>query len=115
MAKRITLGLLTSTMICGSGAAFAQPAAQPAAQSDDQEVIVTAQKRSENLQNVPMSIQALGTAQLQEQNVSNCPASPTRRCSRARPTSIYEASPRAATAITAARCQASASTWTSSR
>jgi outer membrane receptor protein involved in Fe transport len=73
------LGLFTTTMLCGSGAAFAQtgpaPAAQPvpaaAASSDDQEVIVTAQKRSENLQNVPISIQALGAVALQEQNVSN--------------------------------------------
>ena len=71
------LGLFTTTMLCGSGAAFAQTdrgtAAQPvpAAASDDQEVIVTAQKRSENLQNVPISIQALGAVALQEQNVSN--------------------------------------------
>ena len=73
------LGLFSTTMLCGSGAAFAQtdpaPAAQPvqvaAADPDDQEVIVTAQKRSENLQNVPISIQALGAASLQEQNVSN--------------------------------------------
>src|SRR5690348_13548404 len=71
------LGLFTTTMLCSSGAAFAQtgqaPAAQPAqaAGSDEQEVIVTAQKRSENLQNVPISIQALGAVALQEQNVSN--------------------------------------------
>jgi iron complex outermembrane recepter protein len=73
------LGLLTTTMLCGSGAALAQatpaPADQPAAaaqdENQDNEIFVTAQKRSENLQNVPISIQALGGAQLEEQNVSN--------------------------------------------
>jgi iron complex outermembrane receptor protein len=76
--KRATFGLLTSTMLCTSGAAFAQEAtalpvaaaAQPAPDEGDV-IIVTAQKRTENLQNVPISIQALGTQQLEEQNVSN--------------------------------------------
>jgi len=35
------------------------------------EVVVTAQKRSENLQDVPISIQALGTQKLEEMNVAN--------------------------------------------
>src|SRR6476661_754970 len=65
------LGLFSSTMLCGSGAASAQAAPAQTAPADDQEVIVTAQKRSENLQNVPISIQALGAVALQEQNVSN--------------------------------------------
>jgi len=34
-------------------------------------VIVTAQKRSENLQTVPISIQALGTQKLQQLNIAN--------------------------------------------
>src|SRR4051812_12273981 len=70
-----------STMLSGS-AAFAQekpapaapppsPAATPAASDDDQEIIVTALKRAESLQNVPLSIQALGTQRLTEANVSN--------------------------------------------
>jgi iron complex outermembrane receptor protein len=41
----------------------------PAAQLE--EVIVTAQKRSESLQDVPLSIQALGTQRLQELNVGS--------------------------------------------
>ncbi|MEA3031405.1 MAG: hypothetical protein QOG13_2730 [Sphingomonadales bacterium] len=72
--KRAAFGLFTSTMLCTSGAAFAQDApapAAPAANAGDEVIIVTAQKRSENLQNVPISIQALGTQQLEEQNVSN--------------------------------------------
>jgi outer membrane receptor protein involved in Fe transport len=74
--KRTGFGLLTSTMLCASGAAFAQgttaPApAAPTADDNGDVIIVTAQKRSENLQNVPISIQALGTQQLEELNVSN--------------------------------------------
>jgi iron complex outermembrane receptor protein len=76
--KRAALGLFGSTMLCTSGAAFAQPtqpapatpAAAPAEDNGDV-IIVTAQKRSENLQNVPISIQALGTQQLEDLNVSN--------------------------------------------
>jgi len=36
-----------------------------------EEVVVTAQKRTENLQDVPISIQALGTARLEELHISN--------------------------------------------
>jgi outer membrane receptor protein involved in Fe transport len=76
--KRAALGLFGSTMLCSTGAAFAQPA-QPApaapaatpAEDNGDVIIVTAQKRSENLQNVPISIQALGTQQLEDLNVAN--------------------------------------------
>jgi iron complex outermembrane receptor protein len=50
----------------------------PTARADDQpesgglmEVVVTAQKRAENLQDVPLSIQAIGNTQLSQLNVSN--------------------------------------------
>ena len=77
--KRAALSLFGSTILCTTGTAFAQPAqpAQPAAttpapaEDNSDVIIVTAQKRSENLQNVPMSIQALGTQQLQDLNVAN--------------------------------------------
>jgi outer membrane receptor protein involved in Fe transport len=72
--KRTGFRLLTSTMLCASGAAFAQEVPAPAAPTADDNgdvIIVTAQKRSENLQNVPISIQALGTQQLEELNVAN--------------------------------------------
>ena len=58
--------------------AFAAPAwaqqAAPAAQKDKEArtldtVTVTAQKREENLQKVPISLQVLGNAQLEQQNV----------------------------------------------
>ena len=42
-----------------------------AAPADENVIIVTAQKRSENLQSVPISIQALGTKKLDDLNISN--------------------------------------------
>ena len=80
--RRVTAALLAGTILAGApGAALAQtstttdttapaPAAAPAPLGP-QEIVVTAQKRSENLQNVPISIQALGTQKLEELNVSN--------------------------------------------
>jgi iron complex outermembrane receptor protein len=91
--RRAAGALLASTMPIG--AAYAQPPqGQPAppttappnsgpatvtndtnnpaaAARDEGEIVVTAQKRQENLQNVPLSIQAFGTARLEEANVSN--------------------------------------------
>jgi iron complex outermembrane receptor protein len=51
----------------------------PAARADDDqpeaaglaEVVVTAQKRAENLQDVPISIQAFGTEKLEQMNITN--------------------------------------------
>jgi iron complex outermembrane recepter protein len=51
-------------------AVHAAEADEPAA-AGLQEVVVTAQKRSENLQDVPVSIQAIGTQTLQQMNVSS--------------------------------------------
>ncbi|WP_254535768.1 TonB-dependent receptor [Sphingopyxis terrae] len=51
-----------------SGTAFAQEG--PGAANSD-EIVVTAQKREENLQDVPISIQALGTRKLDQLNVAN--------------------------------------------
>ena len=38
---------------------------------DQTEIVITAQKREENLQNVPISVQAIGTRRLDQLNVSN--------------------------------------------
>src|SRR5262245_6855345 len=62
--------LLASTML-SAGSAWAQQAAAPAAPNVVEEVIVTAQKRSENLQKVPMSVQALGTQKLEQLQVAD--------------------------------------------
>lgn len=62
--RTLPAALLATTMLSGLAApAFAQTALE--------EVVVTAQKRSENLQDVPISIQALGTEKLDELQVSD--------------------------------------------
>src|SRR4051812_27045920 len=62
-----TAALLASSMLTGV-AAHAQTAPGEAVALE--EVVVTAQKRSENLQDVPVSIQALGQAKLEQLQVS---------------------------------------------
>ena len=48
------------------------PAAERASEGVDQtEIIITATKREENLQNVPISVQAIGTRRLDQLNISN--------------------------------------------
>ena len=71
--------LLGSSILLGSGAAFAQavpPASDPAAQSqvaaqadDGDTIVVTAQRRAENLQDVPIAITAITTKTLDELQV----------------------------------------------
>ena len=70
---RGTLAILLATTALIAAPALAQdtPSADAAADSDTTDIIVTAQKRSENLQNVPLSIQALGTKKLDELNISD--------------------------------------------
>jgi iron complex outermembrane recepter protein len=55
---------------CAAGFAHAAPAATDAETNDSiQEITVTAQRRNENVQNVPIAIQALTSATLQQLNV----------------------------------------------
>jgi iron complex outermembrane recepter protein len=66
--------LLASTVLGGAGSSFAAAAAPSADASAGialSEVIVTAEKREENIQKVPMSIQALDTKTLTRLNISN--------------------------------------------
>jgi outer membrane receptor protein involved in Fe transport len=60
--------LLASTLLTASPA-FAQESA-PADEGDSTEIIVTATKRSESLQNVPISIQAFNTEKLAQNQVA---------------------------------------------
>jgi len=94
--RAITLGLLASTAFATSAFAQVEPvpppsdspapatnatdvtappptvqAAQDGQVRDETEIIVTAQKREENLQDVPISIQAIGTRRLDQLNISN--------------------------------------------
>ena len=63
--------LLASTILGASGAAFAQDAAPVDAASDANEIIVTATKRSESIQKVPISMQALGNETLDQHQVKS--------------------------------------------
>src|SRR5882724_524040 len=71
--SRVCIGLATA--LTGLMAIFATPSARAAGAeaSDTQlvEVVVTAQRRSENLQNVPLSAQVIGNSQLIERNYSD--------------------------------------------
>ncbi len=70
--SRVSRSILMATAAFAAPAAMAQETPQAAgAAQDGTEIIVTAQKRSENLQNVPIAIQALTSAKLQQLNVSN--------------------------------------------
>lgn len=67
-ARRIAW-LLGTTVLAMASVARADPPT-PQDENTVQEVIVTAQKRSESIQRVPMSIQALDTRKLEQQNVT---------------------------------------------
>lgn len=67
---RLAVPALLGSTVLGAGVAWAEDAA-PAAPVDDSVIIVTAQKRSENLQTVPISIAALNGAKLQERQVTS--------------------------------------------
>jgi iron complex outermembrane recepter protein len=67
--RTLTTALLTTTLLAATPV-WAQSAPADAPAGGD-EIIVTAQKRSESLQNVPISIQALSTKKLDQLNVTN--------------------------------------------
>src|SRR6185437_11596097 len=60
-------------MLAFSGNAVRAQTAPPAAAADTglQEVVVTAQKRSENLKNIPISISAISAYDLQAKQIAN--------------------------------------------
>src|SRR5580704_2562560 len=60
--------LLATSMLTGVAPAIAQ---QTASNSGIETIIVTAQKRSENLQKVPLSIQALSTQKLEDLHITD--------------------------------------------
>lgn len=65
----LALSLLASTALALCSPALAQET--QTSQTALEEIVVTAQKRSENLQNVPISIQAFGTEKLNQLQVSD--------------------------------------------
>lgn len=68
-SRTLTAALLSTTMLSALPV-LAHAQAAPAGE-DQGEVIVTAQKRSEKLQTVPISIQVLGTKKLDQLNVAD--------------------------------------------
>ena len=68
ITRRASLAALLTTTALIATPAQAQQAAD---EGDASEIVVTAQKRSESLQNVPISIQAIGTQKLEQLNISN--------------------------------------------
>ena len=67
-SRRALLLASLSGSILSSTPLFAQEATD---RGIDDEIVVTAQKREENLQNVPISIQALSTRKLDQLNITN--------------------------------------------
>jgi outer membrane receptor protein involved in Fe transport len=63
--------ILLSTTILAGAPALAQATAASSDSADAEEIIVTAQKREENLQDVPISVQALSTRKLDQLNATN--------------------------------------------
>ncbi len=68
-SRRAAIAAFFTTTALVAVPAFAQEAAPEGSGLD--EILVTAQKRSENLQNVPISIQALGTQKLEQLNITD--------------------------------------------
>lgn len=72
----LVAGLLGATALTSAGAAVAQttpppqlPAGQEAGPTDIDEIIVTARRTSERLQDVPLAVTALSAEQLERQNI----------------------------------------------
>lgn len=68
LRSALATSLLASTVLAGATAAYAED--KKPGTTEVTEVIVTAQKRAESLQKVPMSIQALDATKLQQLNVT---------------------------------------------
>ena len=78
--RHATMSLLATTMLCGPAFAQDTPAAPPTAPvatsattapSDEEEIVVTATKRSEKLQDVPIAITAITTKTLDDQHIDS--------------------------------------------
>ncbi|MEQ1541816.1 MAG: TonB-dependent receptor plug domain-containing protein, partial [Novosphingobium sp.] len=69
--RRAAIVALFTTTALVAMPALAQDAPADDETIDPTEIVVTAQKRSESLQNVPISIQALGTQKLDQLNISD--------------------------------------------
>ena len=71
LARRAVPVLLATTMLAAPQAAFAQESPQAAEEETGGDIVVTANRREENLQDVPISIIALGEAKLKNAQVAS--------------------------------------------
>ena len=71
LARRAVPVLLATTMLAAPSAVFAQEAPQAAEEETGNDIVVTANRREENLQDVPISIIALGEAKLKNAQVAS--------------------------------------------
>ncbi len=69
--KNISQSFARTPISAGVVLALTSPTLMAQDSYEIEEVVVTAQKRAENLQDVPISIQALGSQQIQELNITN--------------------------------------------
>ena len=70
--RRLPLASAISAVLAGAASmAYAATETAPAPSDTLEEVTVTAQKVTENLQNVPISIETLGTQKLEQLNITN--------------------------------------------
>ena len=69
--RAVIVALLSSVAFAAPAFAQTAPATDPKPADDGGDIIVTATKRSETLQSVPISVQALTTKRLDELNISN--------------------------------------------
>ena len=70
-AYRAVLASLMASSALAAAPALAQDTPKDGDASNADVIVVTAQKRSENMQNVPISIQALGTKKLEQLNITD--------------------------------------------
>src|ERR1022692_3552404 len=75
LCRRLTLIVAFSTAALPLAAAFgqsAQPTDRNAGATDGlTEIVVTARRRTENLQNVPLAVTAIGAAAIETQNITS--------------------------------------------
>ena len=69
--QKLTAAILAALGAHAGGAYAASDDTEAAASTSLEEVIVTAQRRNESIQNVPITIQAITGEQLKQLNVTN--------------------------------------------
>jgi iron complex outermembrane recepter protein len=75
LLRQLPLASAISAILAGGAPMVVHAQAAPATQASSpdtlEEVTVTAQKVTENLQNVPVSIEAIGTQKIEQLNIAN--------------------------------------------